>query len=106
MIAGVGCVKKRPARHTLSVAQGMQERMASFSTPDLFMNTLNPGNDTAAVPSIIVERHLGQSPSSSRANDLQLCLDEKDGECHGYVVTVCLPASYLSRVSRVRLQSA
>jgi hypothetical protein len=55
---------------------------------------------------IVIERDLNAPKARGRCNRLQLCLDEKEGECQGYVVTICLPASYLSKVSKVRLQAA
>jgi len=60
---------------------------------------------TTARPAIVVERVLNASVSKGH-DRLHLSLDENEGECHGYAVTICLPASYLSKVSKVRLQAA
>jgi hypothetical protein len=70
---------------------------------------MNPTAAPAPVkqePAIVIERDLSANRPRGRCNKLQLCLDENEGECQGYVVTICLPASYLSKVSKVRLQAA
>ena len=70
------------------------------------MNAIQ-GTTSSQASTVIVEKHLTNAPRDRhRTHDLQLTLDETDGECQGYVVTVNLPASFLSKVSRVRLQAA
>ncbi|HEX2748053.1 MAG TPA: hypothetical protein VHM91_08650 [Verrucomicrobiales bacterium] len=59
------------------------------------------------LPAIALERNLvPQSPQRPRRGEnLRLSLDEKGGETGGFAITIMLPASYLSKVSRIRLEA-
>jgi hypothetical protein len=62
---------------------------------------------TSPLPAIALERHLVPKVSDRprRGENLRLSLDEQGGETGGYAITIMLPASYLSRVSRIRLEA-
>ena len=59
------------------------------------------------LPAIALERNLspqsGQRPR--RGENLRFSIDEKGGETGGVAITIMLPASYLSKVSRIKLEA-
>jgi hypothetical protein len=62
---------------------------------------------SSPLPAIALERHMiPQNPGRPRRGEnLRLSLDEQGGETGGYAITIMLPASYLSRVSRIKLEA-
>ncbi len=74
--------------------------MYPLHSPDTGSNT--------PLPAIALERHMVPQgpPRARRGENLSLCLDEQAGESGGYAITIRLPASYLARVSRIKLEAA
>jgi hypothetical protein len=73
------------------------------------MYPLHSSDPASAVPlpAIALERNLvPQQPNRARRGEnLRLSLDEQGAETGGYAITIMLPASYLSRVSRIKLEA-